>query len=94
MLGQLRDAQRVWVTEESVSMVYDALTVGAEVGLISVSKRRSGRVARGVERLVQDGLVIPFEAWRQGQEMRPRMETFDESARCAEWVRDQCLIDH
>ncbi|MEE8342806.1 MAG: mitochondrial fission ELM1 family protein [Gammaproteobacteria bacterium] len=91
---QLREARRVWVTEESVSMVYDALTVGAEVGLISVPKSRSGRVARGVQRLVEDGLVMPFECWRQGQELRPRTETFDEAARCALWVRDQCLSDH
>jgi mitochondrial fission protein ELM1 len=91
MLEQLRNAQRVWVTEESVSMVYDALTVGAEVGLISVPKSKSGRVARGVQRLVEDGLVMPFEYWQQSRELHPRTEKFYEAARCAQWVRDQCM---
>ena len=47
---QLANAGKVWVTPDSVSMVYESLTSGSEVYLFSLRSRRT-RVARGIEAL-------------------------------------------
>ncbi len=50
--AQLAWAGAVWVSADSVSMVYEALTSGAAVGLLEVPARGRARVVRGVEALV------------------------------------------
>ena len=42
----LPKCREIWVSEDSVSMIYEALTTDAEVGLISVPKRRETRVTK------------------------------------------------
>lgn len=65
----LAAAREVWVTQDSVSMVYEALSCGAPVGIIEmpVHPKRSGkapsRVARGLVHLVSDGYVSTFTQW-------------------------------
>jgi len=88
-------ASQVWVTEESVSMVYEALSAGAAVGLLAVpSTQQQGRVARGIAGLVSDGLVTRFEDWQQGRELQVPDERFDEAGRCADWIIEQWLNEN
>lgn len=80
----LQRAASVWVTEDSVSMVYESLTAQAAVGLLNLLPRRQGRVVRGIARLVEKQLVTRFDlagAYRQA--MRPATG-FNESQRCAQ----------
>ncbi len=89
---QLAQAARVWVTSDSVSMVYEALTSGAAVGLIDVPYRKAGdRLARGIEDLVRRGQVVRLTDWRAGRELQPPAQPFNEAARCADWIVDQWL---
>lgn len=82
--GKLRDAREVWVTEDSVSMVYEALAGGARVGLLPVPrKEHEARVLRGIEALVDDGFVTTYSAWRQTQRIAPPPEILREADRCA-----------
>jgi len=83
----LERAAEVWVTQDSVSMVYEALTSGAAVGLLAVPWRSvRDRLARGVAQLAKDGLVTAFADWRQGRALCTPAEPFDEAARCAAWL--------
>lgn len=79
----LAQASQVWVTEDSVSMLYEALTAGAGVGLLRLDDARDTRVHRGVEKLVADGWVTPFEAWHGGQPLAPLRQGFNEAERIA-----------
>lgn len=80
-------AGQVWVTPDSVSMVYEALTSGTGVGVFDLPRRRSSRVVRGLERLVQSGWVTRFQNWQAGQSL-PRLNgQLDEAARCAKWIK-------
>lgn len=89
---QLARAAQVWVTQDSVSMIYEALTSGAAVGLLDVPWRNArDRLARGVAQLVHEGLVTTFVAWRGGAVLRPPARPFDEAARCAAWIAEQWL---
>lgn len=76
----------VWVTEDSVSMVYEALTARAACGLLRVPQRKAGRVAGGVEKLLQQGWLTSFDAWQRGQVLSPPNKFFNEAARAATWI--------
>ncbi|WJW75274.1 mitochondrial fission ELM1 family protein [Thiohalobacter sp. IOR34] len=80
---QLGEAARVWVTPDSVSMVYEALTAGAAVGLFDLPGAAGGRIQRGLARLEAEGLVTPFADWQAGALLRAPAEPFNEAARCA-----------
>lgn len=79
----LSTAGVAWVTEDSVSMVYEALTSGCAVGALRVERRREDRVTRGLDALAADGLVTPFDAWRRDAPLRPPEAPIDEASRCA-----------
>ena len=84
---QLRRAGQVWVSPDSVSMLYEALTAGAAVGIFDLERIGNGRVARGVEQLLGEGKVIGFARWKAGQSLPVPQQEFNEAARCARWIR-------
>lgn len=45
---------RIWVTEDSASMVYESLSTGAQVGVIEVPRVKNSRIARGVDQLIEE----------------------------------------
>ena len=88
---RLNVSSQVWVTEDSVSMVYEALTAGATVGLIAAPKRKPSRVSRGMDSLIDEGLVTPFARWKNLRSLPTPQVRFDEASRCAEWITDRWL---
>ena len=83
---QLAQAGQVWVSEDSVSMVYEALTSGAAVGVLQVPSKRRGRVAAGMESLILSGCVTRFADWRPGGLLPTAVVQLDEARRCAEII--------
>jgi len=83
---QLQRACCTWVTEDSVSMIYEALTASVPVGLLSVPPRRQDRIVRGVEALVATGNVMRFSHWSRGIPLPRSVEIFDEANRVAEQI--------
>ena len=83
----LAATRKVWVTKDSVSMVYEALTSGAAVGLLDVPQQHAaGRVARGVAQLIADGLITTFEVWQGGVSLTQPVREFNEAVRCADEI--------
>lgn len=89
--GQLDLSRAVWVSEDSVSMVYEALTSGAMVGLITLEQQKTGRISRGVERLIEGGWVMPFRRWQETGALAVPPGRFNEADRCADWMVEQWL---
>ena len=83
MAQRLACAATAWVTEDSISMICEALTAGAAVGVLSVPVKRRGRVTRAVDDLVKAGLITRFSAWQRGTPLRPADPPIYEAARCA-----------
>lgn len=82
--ARLAEAGEVWVTPDSVSMVYEALSAGARVGLLEVPAGRGrSRVAAAVRRLVDDGWVAAPGQWRLAAGPGRPLE---EAGRCADWI--------
>ena len=83
----LAEAADVWVTEDSVSMVYEAVSSGARVGLLPVPrKRQDTRVLRGLSRLVDEGMVTPYARWCQTRTLAAPPQPLQEATRCAHAV--------
>jgi mitochondrial fission protein ELM1 len=81
---KLRRASVVWVTEDSVSMIYEALSSGAQVGLLPMPRiKNAGRVARGVEALVEEGQLCRYELWQEKEELPAGEDALAEAERCA-----------
>lgn len=84
---QLLAATEVWVTEDSISMMYEAVTAGARTGLLPAPPlRANSRVLRAVEGLLRDGLATRFADWAKAGRRLPPPRPFHETARCAELV--------
>lgn len=84
--AQLAQASQAWVTADSVSMVYEALSAGAAVGVLDVPLKQPSRVSRGLERLAAQGWVTPFADWRRTSRLSRPPGSFDEAERCARWI--------
>ena len=83
--SKLREADEVWVSEDSVSMIYEALSSGARVGLLPVPRLNpSSRVLRGIDELIKDGHLTPFSAWQDVGQLLTAPETLNEAERSAE----------
>lgn len=84
--AQLARTGQVWVTADSVSMIYEALTAGAAVGVLETPRQRPNRISRGLERLTTEGWVTPFADWRPGRTLHRPPGIFNEAERCARWI--------
>jgi mitochondrial fission protein ELM1 len=90
--AQLAAARTVFVSEDSVSMVFEALSSAAHVGLLPVTRRRTSRVVRGIDRLIEDRLVIPLEQWQSWRFKQRKPVVLQEADRCAAIVCERLLI--
>ena len=80
---RLARAARVWVSEDSVSMAFEAASSGAATGLLAVPARRRGRVHAAVESLVSRGYARRYEQWAAGTPLAPPDVPLQEASRCA-----------
>ncbi len=85
----LLESERVWVSEDSVSMLYEALTAGAATGLLRLPTPGTGRVADGIQRLIDDGWITPYSTWRQTNRLIPPPAPLDEATRCARIILER-----
>ena len=83
---QLGRSLCAWVSEDSVSMIYEALTAGVATGVLEVPARGAGRVVEGIRRLAVAGQVTRFSDWHSGIPLRRPEQVFDEANRCARWI--------
>lgn len=57
--GRLKIASRVWVTQDNLSMIYEGITAGSEVGVIRLKgKKQSSPIAQSIQQLIQDSLIL------------------------------------
>ena len=90
---QLADCAVVWVSADSVSMIYEALTTGSAVGVFDVPEKRASRVTLGLQQLRSEGWVTVFDDWRRTGGMQSPQKVLAEAGRCAgliiaRWFQD------
>jgi mitochondrial fission protein ELM1 len=83
---KLQYSAQVWISEDSVSMVYEALTCGAACGLLPVQRKRENRVSAGVDRLVEKGRLTAFDEWMKTGKLKANETPLYEAQRVAEYL--------
>lgn len=74
----------VWVTGDSISMIYEALTAGCAVGILPVEwRKKDNKFQRSIDLLLRDRQINSFDNWLAGQESAAPQTVFNEAARCA-----------
>ena len=77
----------VWVTADSISMIYEAISAGCRVGLLPMQwLHKTGKFSRNEHILIEKKLVTPFAAWEQGNMTRGDKRELNEAQRCAERI--------
>ncbi len=84
---QYDDNHTVWVTADSISMVFEALTAGCRVGILPVEwKRGRNKIKRSIDYLIDHEWVTPFERWTSCGQMASPGTRLDEATRCAKEI--------
>ena len=81
---QLNLAANVWVSADSVSMIYEPLTSGAATGLLDVPTRGSSKLTSNIAGLVEDNMVTPYSKWLADRKLEKPPVLLNEANRCAE----------
>ena len=76
----------VWVTPDSASMVFEALTAGATVGTFDLPVNPASRVARAIAQLADAQRITRFANWCAHGALHPNLHPLAEADRCAAWI--------
>ncbi len=77
----------VWVTADSMSMVYEALSAGCNVGILPVRwKKKESKFIRSERYLIDRNIVLSYKAWQAGKSNWQLNEPLNEAKKCAEEI--------
>lgn len=80
---QYAQSGTIWVSEDSVSMIYESLSSGARVGVLSVPRKSQSRVSQGVDELLEKEQLINLEQLNSKGMMPNHQAEFCEANRIA-----------
>ena len=79
-------AKRIWVTPDSVSMLYEALSSGAQCGAFRLTPKKRSRVAARLETLLDRGRLDTVTFSLEIRHAENPFERLNESDRAIEWL--------
>lgn len=83
--GRLKIASRLWITQGELSMIYEGLTAGSEVGLIRLKeKNETSLIVQNIQQLIQDSFVLTQS--KLDVHHLKSTSHFNEAERCADVV--------
>lgn len=87
--AQFEKASEIWVTPDSVSMVYEAITSGLPTGLFNLPVSKQNRINTDIQKLIDDEMVTEFKQWQVGKSLRVPSQPLWESDRAALWLLER-----
>jgi len=88
--NQMNKAKYAWITEDSISMIYESLTAGQNVGLIILKSKCTSRITNEIDRLKKERVVFA----NNNRSYKNRNESnfvIDEATRCAKLIKKQFI---
>ncbi len=79
----MENAASIWVSEDSMSMIYEALTSGAGVGILRVPGHSKSKLSNVARTLAENQSLLLFDDWLKQKKLAPPREAIFESERCA-----------
>jgi len=89
---QLPTAAQCWVSQDSVSMVYEALSADCATGLLEVPQLAENRIASGINQLSESADLTRYRDWQPGSLLSPPQQLFDEASRCARELQQRLAV--
>ncbi len=81
--NQYAKSNAVWVSADSVSMVYEALSAGCRVGILPVDWKKKGtRLARAIDLLEKNNKIVSYASFMQNAAY-PDHSLLNEARQCA-----------
>lgn len=84
--NELAHSGTAWISEDSVSMVYEALTAHVSVGILNLDIKKENRISRGLENLIVNNMVVRFDSNAKYQQFLRPVMGFSEAERCAKLI--------
>ena len=89
----LVSAHDVWVTEDSTSMIFEAITARANVGLLPLPAKHPGdRMVRAVDDVVAAGYAVRFADWLTTNHLPASVAPLHEAGRCADEILNRFFV--
>ena len=84
LISKLRSCTYVWITPDSVAMIYESLTAGATVGTFKLQKKKHNRITKNLEHLIARDWIrtLKSDSWLPPIPLK-------ESTRCAEFINSR-----
>ncbi len=80
----------VWVTADSISMIYEAITAGCSVGIFPMQWRsNNSKFKKNEDVLLIKRLVTSFSSWEKGNVTWDEGRQLNEAERCADRILQQ-----
>jgi mitochondrial fission protein ELM1 len=85
-------AEIIWVSPDSVSMIFEALTSGASVGLLDIKENRKSRIHKTIKHLISNDHVTTFISWKKRNKLKNNNIKLNEARRCATILLNRGLL--
>ena len=82
----------IWVSPDSVSMIFEALTSGASVGLLDIKENKKSRINNTIEFLILNDHVTTFVSWKKINRLKNNNMELNEARRCAKILFNRGLL--
>ena len=89
---RLLSSEVVWVTEDSMSMIFEGLSAGIQVGLLTLPRSRTGRVIRSIDDLIERQLVTPITIYQKTNQLLSARPPLQEARRVADIIAPKLLL--
>ncbi len=86
------NADNIWVSKDSVSMIYESLSSGAAVGLLDIEQKNNNRISDAIDTLIEQKQLSSFEMWKNNNKLTPPTFKFNEADRCASLLLERGLL--
>lgn len=88
LFEQLQQADVVWVTKDSGSMLFEALTAGCRVGLLQMPQIKKDTVTAATDLLAEQRFFLPLDAYLGGESFKA-VPALAEADRAVAWLLSQ-----
>ena len=88
--NQMNKTKYAWITEDSMSMIYESITAGQNVGLIGIKSKGKSRITDEVNKLKKEKVIFSNE--NKSYKNNNKLHTvFNEANRCAKFINKKFL---
>ena len=84
--NQMNKTKYAWISEDSISMIYESLTAGQIVGVLNMSGKKNSRIVNEVAELKKEGLIFANTNKTYKNKIKPNNK-FNEAIRCAKFIK-------